>query len=70
MNIINSVCGGTLTNVRTRAVEDGNYYIVNGQKVWTAGGHHAYWAILLVIIDPAAPKRKGPTCLLLDMHSH
>ncbi len=61
--------GSDLANVQTRAVEDGDDYIVNGQKVWTTGGHYSDWAILLVRTDPTAPKHRGLTYLLLDMHS-
>jgi len=60
--------GSDLANLQTRAVEDGDYYIINGQKVWTSGGHYADWAILLARTDPDAPKHRGISYFLLDMH--
>jgi alkylation response protein AidB-like acyl-CoA dehydrogenase len=61
--------GSDMANVQTRAVEDGDGFVVNGQKVWTSGGHHSHWAILLVRTDPDAPKHRGISYFLLDMKS-
>jgi alkylation response protein AidB-like acyl-CoA dehydrogenase len=63
--------GSDLANVQTRAVEDNDYYIVNGQKVWTTGGMRADWAILLARTDfnPDIPKHRGLSYFLLDMHA-
>jgi alkylation response protein AidB-like acyl-CoA dehydrogenase len=61
--------GSDMANVQTRAVEEGNYYIVNGQKVWTSGGHYADWGVILVRTDPNVPKHRGLSYLLVDMHS-
>jgi alkylation response protein AidB-like acyl-CoA dehydrogenase len=61
--------GSDLANIQTRAVEDGDDYVVNGQKVWTSGGHHSDWAILLARTDPDAPKHRGISYFLLDMHA-
>ena len=62
--------GSDMANSQTRAVKDGDYYVVNGQKVWTSGGHYSDWAILLARTDPSAPtKHRGLSYFLLDMHA-
>jgi len=59
--------GSDLASLQTRAVLDGDDYVINGQKIWTSGGHRANWMFLLARTDPEAPKHRGISFFLLDI---
>ncbi|MGB3722214.1 MAG: acyl-CoA dehydrogenase family protein [Pacificimonas sp.] len=59
--------GSDLAGLQTRAVDKGDHYIINGQKVWTSYADKADWIFCLVRTDPDAPKHKGISFILFDM---
>jgi alkylation response protein AidB-like acyl-CoA dehydrogenase len=59
--------GSDLASLSTRAVDEGDQFVINGQKIWTSGAHHADWMFCLVRTDPDAPKHEGISFVLLPM---
>ena len=60
--------GCDLASLRTKATEDGDSYILNGQKVWTSGAHHIDYLYLVARTDPDAPRHRGISEFIVDMH--
>jgi alkylation response protein AidB-like acyl-CoA dehydrogenase len=61
--------GSDLANVRTRMEDKGDHFLVNGQKVWSSVAHIADFCILVGLSDPDAPRYKGLTYMIVDMHA-
>jgi alkylation response protein AidB-like acyl-CoA dehydrogenase len=61
--------GSDLASLQTRAVRDGDDYVINGSKIWTSGAQNANWMFMLARTDPDAPKHRGISYFLLDFTS-
>ena len=61
--------GSDAAAARTRAIREGDEWVINGQKVWTSGAHYSDYGLLLTRTDPDVPKHKGLTMFWIDMHA-
>ena len=61
--------GSDFAGLRTRAQRDGDVFRVNGHKIWTTQAHLSRWCTLYVRTEPEAPKHRGISCLILDLHA-
>ncbi len=61
--------GSDLAGIRTKAVRDGDEWVIDGQKVWTTNAHLSDYGIIVTRTDPAQPKHKGLTMFIVDMHA-
>jgi acyl-CoA dehydrogenase len=62
--------GSDLAGIRTRAVRDGEEWVINGQKIWTSYAREAEWGLLITRTDPKVPKHRGLTMFFVNMRSH
>ncbi len=63
------VAGSDLAGIRTKAVRDGDDWVIDGQKVWTTNAHLSDFGIIVCRTDPSKPKHKGLTMFIVDMHA-